>query len=156
MGEVDSSFVQAEEHRPNFSITEAEGVPVIDLSPIFQQSPDPSAIQNLVKEIASACKEWGFLQVTNHGVPLSIRQRLDEASKLFFAQSLEEKKKVGRDEISPSGYHDGEVTKNVKDWKESFDFLCRDPTVVPLTDDEHDDRLTQWSNPSLHYPPNFR
>ncbi|CAL5213212.1 unnamed protein product [Lathyrus oleraceus] len=157
MGEIDPAFVQEQEHRPKLSIIEAQGIPEIDLSPLFHhEAPNPSAIEGLVKEIGSACKEWGFFQVTNHGVPLSLRQKLEEASRLFFAQSLEEKKKVARDAISPNGYYDTEHTKNVRDWKEVFDFTCHDPTLVPVTSDEHDDRVTQWTNPTPQYPPQFR
>jgi len=153
MGEVDPAFVQELEHRPNLSIIEAEGIPEIDLSPILHHEvQDQSAIENLVKEIGSASKEWGFFQVTNHGVPLSLRQRLEEASRLFFAQSLEEKKKVARDEINPTGYYDTEHTKNVRDWKEVFDFLSQDPTFVPRNSDENDDGVIQWTNQS----PQFR
>lgn len=157
MGEIDSAFVQEQEHRPKLSIIEAQGIPEIDLSPLFHhQLPNPSAIEGLVKEIGSACKEWGFFQVTNHGVPLSLRQKLEESSRLFFAQSLEEKKKVARDAITPTGYHDTEHTKNVRDGKEVFDFLAKDPTLVPLNSDENDNRVIQWSNPSPQYPPHFR
>jgi isopenicillin N synthase-like dioxygenase len=157
MGEVDPAFVQEQEHRPKLSIIEAEGIPEIDLSPILHHAvPNPSDIENLVKEIGSASKEWGFFQVTNHGVPLSLRQRLEEASRLFFAQSLEEKKKVARDEINPTGYYDTEHTKNVRDWKEVFDFLSQDPTLVPRNSDENDDGVIQWTNQSPQYPPQFR
>ncbi|KAK7362687.1 hypothetical protein VNO77_04807 [Canavalia gladiata] len=157
MGEVDPAFIQDAQHRPKFSIIQDEGIPVIDLSPITNHTDsDPSAIEALVKEIGNACKEWGFFQVINHGVPLTIRHRIEEASKLFFAQSVEEKKKVGRDGSSPVGYYDTEHTKNVRDWKEVFDFLAKDPTFIPVTSDEDDDRVTQWRNPTPQYPPNFR
>ncbi|XP_057420937.1 jasmonate-induced oxygenase 2-like [Lotus japonicus] len=158
MGEVvDPAFIQDPEHRPKPSIIKAEGIPVIDLSPIINKTvSDPSAIEDLVKEIGEACKEWGFFQVTNHGVPLSLRQGIEEASRKFFAQSLEEKRKVSRNETNPTGYYDTEHTKNVRDWKEVFDFLAKDPTFVPLTPDEDDDRVNQWTNPTPEYPPNFR
>nr|AFK34917.1 unknown [Lotus japonicus] len=156
MGEVDPAFIQEPEHRPNLSIIQAEGIPVIDLSPIINKTlSDPSAIEGLVKKVGRACKEWGFFQVTNHGVPLSLRQSIDEASRKFFAQSMEEKRKIYRDESTISGYYDTEHTKNVRDWKEVFDFVATEPTVVPLTSDEDDDRLTQWTNKSPEYPPNF-
>ncbi|MED6209520.1 hypothetical protein PIB30_055458 [Stylosanthes scabra] len=154
--EIDQAFVQDPQHRPNLSITKAQGIPLIDLSPITTTNPSPSAIEALVKEIGSACKEWGFFQVTNHGVPLSLREKLEEASKKFFAQSLEDKKKVSRDETSPSGYYDTEHTKNVRDWKEVFDFLAKEPTIVPLTSHELDDTIIHWTNKSPNYPPNFR
>ncbi|XP_027347582.1 probable 2-oxoglutarate-dependent dioxygenase At5g05600 [Abrus precatorius] len=157
MGEVNPAFIQDPQHRPKLSTIQAEGIPVIDLSPITHHTvSDPSAIEALVKEIGSACKEWGFFQVINHGVPLILRQKMEEASRLFFAQSLEEKKKVSRGESYTLGYYDTEHTKNVRDWKEVFDYLAQVPTSLPVTPDEHDDRVTRWTNPSPQYPPNFR
>lgn len=157
MGEVDPAFIQDPEHRPKLSPIQVEGIPTIDLSPITNQTvSNLSSIESLVKEIGSACKEWGFFQVINHGVSLTLRQRLDKASRMFFAQTLQEKKKVSRDEISLIGYYDTELTKNVRDWKEVFDFLAKEPTFIPASSDEHDDRLIQWTNASLEYPSNFR
>jgi isopenicillin N synthase-like dioxygenase len=158
MGEVDPAFIQNPENRPKLSIIiQAEGIPVINLSPLIHHTvQDSSALENLVKEIGNACKEWGFFQVTNHGVPLNLRLRLEEATKVFFAQSLEEKRKLTVDDNGFPGYHDTEYTKNVRDWKEVFDFLSKDPTLIPLNSDEDDDRVTQWTNPSPQYPPNFK
>ncbi|XP_015944403.2 jasmonate-induced oxygenase 2-like [Arachis duranensis] len=154
--DVDQAFIQEPEHRPSLSTIEGQGIPVIDLSPVTSNNPSLSSIDALVKEIGSACKEWGFFQVTNHGVPLSLRRNLLEASKSFFAQSLQDKKKVSRDETSASGYYDTEHTKNVRDWKEVFDFLAKEPTLFPLTSDEHDDRILHWTNKNPQYPPHFR
>jgi len=151
MGEVDPAFIQDPQHRPKLYTIEAEEIPVIDLS-----ASDPSSIEGLVKEIGSACREWGFFQVTNHGVPLTLRQSIEKASRMFFSQTLEEKRKVSRDESSPCGYYDTEHTKNVRDWKEVIDFQAKDPTFVPVTSDEHDHRITHWTNQYPQYPPNFR
>ncbi|KAK7252066.1 hypothetical protein RIF29_35774 [Crotalaria pallida] len=157
MGEVvDPTFIQEPENRPKLSPIEAEGIPVIDLSPIIHKTvEDPLAVEGLVKKVGSACKEWGFFQVTNHGVPLTLMQNLKEASRKFFAQSLEEKRKVCKDETKVPGYYDTEHTKNVTDWKEVFDFLANDPTFMPFNSDEHDDQVTQWTNQSPQYPPDF-
>ncbi|XP_057737325.1 jasmonate-induced oxygenase 2-like isoform X1 [Arachis stenosperma] len=149
-------FVQEPQHRPSLSTMEAQGIPVIDLSPITSNNTSPSAMDALTKEIGSACKEWGFFQVTNHGVPVSLRRNLLEASKKFFSQSLEDKKKVSRDESSPSGYYESEYTKDVRDWKEVFDFFAKEPTLFPATIDEHNHRVVQWTNKYPHYPPAFR
>ncbi|KAK7319823.1 hypothetical protein RJT34_04551 [Clitoria ternatea] len=148
MEEVDPAFIQEAEHRPKPSIMEGDGIPIIDLSRI--------SIEGLVKEIGNACKEWGFFQVINHGVPFNLRERMMEASKMFFAQSVEEKRKVGRNDKYPMGYYDTEHTKNVRDWKEVFDFVAKDPVSVPVTPLENDHRLTLWTNPSPQYPPAFR
>ncbi|XXG85249.1 hypothetical protein AAC387_Pa11g0360 [Persea americana] len=91
--EVDTEFIQALEHRPKPSITEAVGIPLIDLSPL--NSDDPEAISGLVAEIGAACREWGFFQVINHGVPPNSKRELNPPPKKFFALSPEEKCKVG-------------------------------------------------------------
>ncbi|KAE8008956.1 hypothetical protein FH972_005414 [Carpinus fangiana] len=158
MGEVDPAFIQDPEHRPKISFTEAQGIPLIDLSPIATHSSDEvSAIdEGVVREIGNACKEWGFFQVINHGVPLEKRQRIEDASRKFFAQSLEEKRKVRRNDKEVLGYFDTEHTKNVRDWKEVFDFTVEEPTIVPASHEPDDKELTEWTNQWPDYPSELR
>ncbi|KAG5023469.1 hypothetical protein JHK85_019811 [Glycine max] len=119
MGEVDPAFIQYLQHRPKFSTIQPEDIPVIDISPITNHTAsDPCSIGGLVKEIRNASKEWGFFQLSNHAVPLTLRQNIEKASRLFFTQNLEEKRKVSKDENNTTGYHDREHPKNIRDWKE--------------------------------------
>ncbi|GJZ82609.1 hypothetical protein Tco_0647782 [Tanacetum coccineum] len=39
MGELDSTFIQEPKHRPKLALTEAQGIPQIDLSPLINSSP---------------------------------------------------------------------------------------------------------------------
>ncbi|KAF7126378.1 hypothetical protein RHSIM_Rhsim11G0169700 [Rhododendron simsii] len=158
MGEVDESFIQAVEHRPKLAITEAEGIPLINLS-VFNSHDlpsNPSSIETLVEEIRDACKNWGFFQVINHGVPLEKREKLELASRKFFAQSTKEKLKVRRDEVNPQGYYDSEVTKNVRDWKEVFDMTVKNPTVIPASHEDGDNGLKEVVNRWPEYPSELR
>ncbi|KAK7834198.1 protein LATERAL BRANCHING OXIDOREDUCTASE 1 [Quercus suber] len=157
MGEVDPAFIQEPEHRPKISYIEGEGVPLIDLSPILSSN-NVSAVEfeGLVKEVGNACKEWGFFQVINHGVPLEKREKIDGASRKFFAQSLEEKRKVRRNEKKVTGYYDTEHTKNVRDWKEVFDFVVVGPTIVPASHESEDKEVIEWNNQWPEYPPELR
>ncbi|KAF3973513.1 hypothetical protein CMV_003066 [Castanea mollissima] len=157
MGEVDPAFIQEPEHRPRISYIEGKGVPLIDLAPILSSN-NVSAIEfeGLVKEVGNACKDWGFFQVINHGVPLEKRQKIDGASRKFFAQSLEEKRKVRRNEKEVTGYFDAEHTKNVRDWKEVFDFTIEEPTIVPASHEPDDKEVTEWYNQWPEYPPELR
>ncbi|KAF3435681.1 hypothetical protein FNV43_RR22772 [Rhamnella rubrinervis] len=155
MGEVDPAFVQDPEHRPKLWVNEAEGIPLINLSAIKSED-DPEAIEEVVREIGSACKEWGFFQVINHGVPLEIHQKVEAEARKFFGLPLEEKTKVRRDEWSALGYYDTELTKNVRDWKQVFDFAVDVPTFVPASPDPDDNNLMQWTNQWPQYPPQFR
>ncbi|PRQ23272.1 putative oxoglutarate/iron-dependent dioxygenase, non-heme dioxygenase domain-containing protein [Rosa chinensis] len=158
MGEVDPAFIQDPEHRPKLSIIEPEGIPLIDLSPLSSPDSisDPKAIEVLVREIGNACKNWGFFQVINHGVPLEKRKKIDTAARKFFAQPLEEKRKIRRDEKCVVGYYDTEHTKNVRDWKEVFDFLVEEPTLVPSSTEPDDKEETQWFNQWPENPPELR
>ncbi|PRQ23273.1 putative oxoglutarate/iron-dependent dioxygenase, non-heme dioxygenase domain-containing protein [Rosa chinensis] len=158
MGEVDQAFIQEPEHRPKLSIIEPEGIPLIDLSPLScpDSISDPKAIEVLVREIGNACKNWGFFQVINHGVPQEKREKVETAARKFFAQPLEEKRKIRRDEIRVVGYFDTEHTKNVRDWKEVFDFLVEEPTLVPSSTEPDDKGETQWFNQWPENPPELR
>ncbi|XP_009616591.1 protein LATERAL BRANCHING OXIDOREDUCTASE 1 [Nicotiana tabacum] len=160
MGEVDPAFIQDVEHRPKLPTTEAEGIPVIDLSvlnyPDFSSEKYSKELETLVAEISDASKKWGFFQVINHGVPLEHKEKIELASRKFFALSKEDKRKVGRDEFNPLGYYDTEHTKNVRDWKEVFDFALQNPTIIPFSPDPDDKQLKQLNSQWPDYPPEFR
>ncbi|RVW49774.1 putative 2-oxoglutarate-dependent dioxygenase [Vitis vinifera] len=148
MGEVDPAFVQDAQHRPKLAVIEAEGIPLIDLS--------SANASNHVSQIADACKNWGFFQVINHGVPSESRRKILDAARKFFALPAEEKRKVSRDEVNPMGYFDIEHTKNVRDWKEVFDFVVRTPAFGPASDDPDDKELIELTNRWPQYPPELR
>ncbi|KAM5549106.1 protein DMR6-LIKE OXYGENASE 2-like [Rosa sericea] len=158
MGEVDPAFIQHPKHRPKLSIIEAEGIPLIDLSAINSPNSisDPEAIERIVREVGNACKEWGFFQVINHGVSSDKLQKIEASAKKFFALPLEEKRKIKRDLNNVLGYFDTENTKNIRDWKEVFDFDVEDPTLVPASPDPEDDEETEWTNQWPEYPPEMR
>ncbi|XP_057787419.1 protein DMR6-LIKE OXYGENASE 2-like [Salvia miltiorrhiza] len=150
MGVVDPAFIQDPEHRPKPETLQADNVPLIDLSPLGAPEPAPAALESLVAQIGDACKNWGFFQVINHGVPLHLREKMELVSREFFALQKEEKKKVARDEVDPLGYYDTEHTKNVRDWKEVFDFTEREPIIIPASLDDSHGELKQIRN---HWPP---
>ncbi|CAM8907059.1 unnamed protein product [Rhodiola kirilowii] len=143
VADLDPAFIQAPEHRHKPTITIGEGLPVIDLGEIDNSK--------TITEIGDACRNWGFFQVVNHGVDLSVREKAEAAARSFFALPIEEKRKVRRDEVNPFGYYDVEHTKNVRDWKEVFDYSANGPVVIPTSPDPLDDdrvkeMVNQWSN----------
>ncbi|KAG2271466.1 hypothetical protein Bca52824_066021 [Brassica carinata] len=154
MEDLDQTFIQAPEHRAdsNSIPNQPEEIPVIDLSRLN----DPEDIQNVISEIGDACETWGFFQVINHGVPCDARKRVEETVKIFFDLPMEEKIKVKRDEVNPAGYHDGEHTKNVRDWKEVFDIYFKDPMVMPSSTDPEDEGLRVVYNKWPQFPSDFR
>jgi len=91
-----------------------ENVPVIDIAEL--ESPASLAA------IDRACREWGFFQVTGHGIEPALLRDVFDVSRNFFAQPAGEKRRVQRDADNPWGYYDRELTKNRQDWKEIYDF----------------------------------
>ncbi|XP_031128227.1 protein DMR6-LIKE OXYGENASE 2-like [Ipomoea triloba] len=155
MGEVDPAFIQDVEHRPKLTNTESEGIPIIDLSILSSPEPDSDEFRRLVAEISDASEKWGFFQVINHGVPSETRQKIELAARQFFALPKEEKSKVRRDEVNPYGYYDTEHTKNVRDWKEVFDFSV-ESTFIPVSPEPDDEALKEMISQWPEYPPEMR
>ncbi|XP_019092851.1 PREDICTED: protein DMR6-LIKE OXYGENASE 2-like [Camelina sativa] len=149
MGDLGEAFIQAPEHRPNTHLINSgdlispDEIPTIDLSFLGHPDHDKTAI---AKEIAEACQRWGFFQVVNHGLPSDLRRRVDETMAEFFNLTTEEKRKVKRDEVNPMGYHDEEHTKNIRDWKEIFDYFLQDSTIAPATTEPEDTDLRKLTN----------
>jgi len=94
--------------------------------------------------------------VINHGLPEDCRERVESAARDFFGLPKEEKMKVGRDEKNPLGYYDTENTKNVRDWKEVFDFCVESPLVVPASYESDEKEMRLLLNQWPLYPTNFR
>lgn len=154
MAQIDEAFIQAVDHRRESATVETEFIPVIDLSALKSNHRDEVAA--LAAEIGRASEQWGFFQVTNHGVPSSIREGIDQAARLFFSQAAEEKRKVLRDEANPMGFYDTEHTKNVRDWKQVFDFTTEIPTLIPASIELEDVELREVVNQWPNYPPKFK
>ncbi|EPS67689.1 hypothetical protein M569_07084, partial [Genlisea aurea] len=156
---IEACFIQAPEHRPNSSnsISSPQNIPLIDLSPIHRQTPPPpGSLSNLISEIGEACERWGFFQVINHGVPEEPRKKILEASREFFALPRQEKMEVSRNGEDPFGYYDSEHTKNVRDWKQVFDFAVEDPILMPVSHQEDDPRVMELFNKWPQSLPHFR
>ena len=99
---------------PQSSVDDA--VPIIDLEGLA------SADSVAVELIARACREWGFFQITNHGIPKALIDDVWSVTEHFFAQSMGDKETLLRTRENPWGYYNNELTKNKRDKKEVFDF----------------------------------
>ena len=99
-----------------------ENVPVIDIAEL--DSPASLAA------IDRACREWGFFQVTGHGIEPALLRNIFEVSREFFAQPADEKRRIRRDADNSWGYYDKELTKNRRDWKEIYDFGPADGALL--------------------------
>jgi len=99
----------------------ANSIPVIDIAGVTQNASGEAA-QQAVGAIADACKEWGFFQVINHGVPEVLVEQVWHQTRTFFEGPRDAKSAILRTRQNPWGYYDNELTKNQRDKKEVFDF----------------------------------
>nr|ABK25825.1 unknown [Picea sitchensis] len=148
---VDQAFILSPENRPNTKHSDftRDRIPLIDLSILNSTTPPhPTSLASLVTQIHAACRDWGFFQVINHGVSLHLLHTLQSETARFFSLPMQEKTKVRRDFDHPLGYYDTELTKNIRDWKEVFDFACRGiirlPSNLEIDSNETQTLTNQW------------
>lgn len=84
-------------------------IPVLDHTDL-----DPSAL-------ATACEDWGFFALVNHGVSTDLLDSAYAQMRRFFAQSTTVKNRIRRTADNSWGFYDAELTKNKRDWKEIVD-----------------------------------
>jgi isopenicillin N synthase-like dioxygenase len=106
-------------------------VPVIDIDALLKTSSEAdAAAQPVVDAIATACRDWGFFQVTNHGVSSRLIDDTWQEMRRFFKLPDAVKESILRTRENPWGYYNNELTKNRRDKKEVFDFTT--PEVDPI------------------------
>lgn len=89
-------------------------IPIIDISKGLEE---PAVIEQLQR----ACSEWGFFQLSGHGIDAELRQKFFSTMTAFFELPRAEKLLLSRSEDNFWGYYDRELTKNKLDSKEIFD-----------------------------------
>lgn len=99
-----------------------DSVPVIDIHEL--------AGADTLAQLDEACREWGFFQVIHHGIPETAIRELFAAAHAFFALPKEDKQRIERTRENPWGFYDQELTKNVMDWKQIFDFGPADDGAI--------------------------
>jgi isopenicillin N synthase-like dioxygenase len=98
-----------------------EQVPIIDIGAITRDVTSSDA-RIAIEQIAAACRDWGFFQVVNHGVPEDLIDNTWTQTRQFFNQPADIKGAVMRTRENPWGYYNNELTKNQRDKKEVFDY----------------------------------
>jgi hypothetical protein len=101
-------------------------IPVVDLGELLLQAKDAGAgglVGNVVTEaVASACREWGFFQVVNHGVRPELMRAARESWRGFFRRPLAEKQRYANSPRTYEGYGSrlGVQKGAVLDWGDYF------------------------------------
>ncbi|XP_061367074.1 oxoglutarate-dependent flavonoid 7-O-demethylase 1-like [Gastrolobium bilobum] len=98
---VPERYVRSQHERPILSNNiPLPQIPVIDFSKLLSHDLKDSELEKL----HSACKEWGFFQLINHGVSTSLLESVKKGIEEFFNLPMEEKKKFGQREGDVEGY----------------------------------------------------
>ncbi|KAF5190165.1 2-oxoglutarate (2OG) and Fe(II)-dependent oxygenase superfamily protein [Thalictrum thalictroides] len=102
-------------------------IPVFDLSKLLDQQVGNS---NELAMFHSACKDWGFFQLTNHGVPEEIIEKMKSDTMEFFNLPFEEKKAYGQMPNHMEGYGQAFVMSEEQklDWSDMH-FLIANPLI---------------------------
>ncbi|KAM7499291.1 hypothetical protein LguiA_023705 [Lonicera macranthoides] len=121
---VPQRYIQKYEDRPS-NLTAypfSDEIPIVDFSLLANGDDDE------LRKLDSACKEWGFFQITNHGVANNVLQRMKAASASFFELPFIEKKKYASAPNDIEGYGQTYVVSDQQklDWNDST-FLIISP-----------------------------
>lgn len=116
---IPARYVRPEQESP--AVSAGAAVPVIDLQKLMSGDFMDSELQKL----HSACQQWGFLQVINHGVIPSLLETFKREVIELFKLPMEEKKKLWQQEDSFEGFgHLFVVSEEQKlDWSDMFGMI---------------------------------
>ncbi|KAL5782320.1 hypothetical protein ACOSP7_007349 [Xanthoceras sorbifolium] len=102
---IPERFVKDVTERPTLDTTLSElltHIPIINISKLMNGNPDE--FQSEILNLTTACEEWGFFQVVNHGIDLSLFESIEKVTKDFFMLPLEEKQKYSMKPGTVQGY----------------------------------------------------
>jgi len=119
-----------------------QSVPIVDFSRLIRGDADPRA----EAVIHRACCDSGFFYLSNFGIDADEIALVEKTMRWFFALPHEVKQTIARSEENSRGYYNNELTKNIRDMKEVFDFGFKSD---PNLSDDHElnrsqDGWNQW------------
>ncbi|KAI4357400.1 hypothetical protein L6164_001349 [Bauhinia variegata] len=125
-------------------------VPVIDLSKLLSE--DEDLHEHELQKLDDACKEWGFFQLLNHGVSLSLVESVKNGVQEFFNLPMEEKKEFSQKAGELEGFGQLFVMSEEQklDWADMFFMVTlpphmRKPHLFPNIHQPFRDNLEAYS-----------
>jgi isopenicillin N synthase-like dioxygenase len=131
-------------------------LPILNIEPLVSGTKQR---HDVAVQIRDACREYGFFYIVGHGVDEALQQRLEQASRRFFEQSLDEKLRIRMSQGGRAwrGYFPvgGELTSGKADLKEGIYFgaeLDQDHPLVRAGTPLHGPNLFPGETPELRQP----
>eukprot|EP00257_Ricinus_communis_P009983 XP_002529305.3 uncharacterized protein LOC8276157 [Ricinus communis] len=106
-------------------------IPIIDLEAVEM---DSTTHEKAVEEIRNAAETWGFFQIINHGIDLSIMEEMINGVRRFFEQDSEVKKKFYSREAGKSFMYVSNFDlyfSKFASWRDTFSCNIAPNTVKP-------------------------
>ncbi|KAK2352613.1 1-aminocyclopropane-1-carboxylate oxidase protein [Trifolium repens] len=94
-------------------------IPIIDLVDIDNKD----IHQGIVDKIKEACETWGFFQIVNHGIPLSVLEELKDGVKRFYEQDTQVKKDLYTRDMNRSFIYNSNFdiySSPALNWRDTF------------------------------------
>lgn len=99
-----------------------------------------------------ACQDWGFFQIMNHGIDMSLVEKVQLETQEFFNLPLSEKKRYAQSPTEVEGYGQAFIMseEQKRDWADVFVFTTlpkhqRRPNLLPMLPLPYRDTLENYS-----------
>ncbi|CAK8536694.1 unnamed protein product [Lathyrus sativus] len=106
-------------------------VPIIDLQDIRI---NPAQRVEVIGQIRSACHEWGFFQVINHGIPITVLDEMIDAIRRFHEQDADVRKKFYTRDLKKKVVYFSNGTLfsgQAANWRDTFGFAVAPESFKP-------------------------
>ncbi|PNX93893.1 1-aminocyclopropane-1-carboxylate oxidase-like protein [Trifolium pratense] len=121
-------------HTGKLEITENSGsdsklsVPIVDLKNIHA---NPALRVEVIDQIRCACHEWGFFQVINHGISVTVLNEMIDGIRMFHEQDADVRKEFYTRDLQKKVmyYSNGTLfSGQAANWRDTFGFrVAPDP-----------------------------
>ncbi|XP_062108609.1 protein SRG1 [Humulus lupulus] len=149
---IPERFVRDKTERPAVATaaSSSSNIPIIDFHKLSNGTKDEVLSELL--QLSTACDEWGFFQVINHGIDQSLVEQIEKVSKGFFMLPLAEKQEYAMAPGTIQGYGQAFVFSEDQklDWCNMFALgvepkFIRSPKLWPKNPAKFSDTVDLYS-----------